>query len=185
MILTKFPKRLKEYKDWYSITSKSVNLLVFKLYVNNPFYYFKNKEIRLEDTQKDVYSLSEYKYQPDLNFVLDKPSGTWSLKIVSLNFIDFDCKNVIGIYLFNLFEEFIQTRNKFRQLKQKRKVKPDCLITTSRYDLAKRNFLEIRKLLNHHSNVNYQFEEIKDYCLYLINLGVKVSDFKKIDTSLM
>lgn len=56
-----------------------------------------------------------------------------------------------------------------------------CSADDTSYESAKKDLFEIRNVINTCSNFSPVFQEIKEYCIYLVNIGITSEDFIKKD----
>lgn len=178
MHLEFLPKRLKKFKKFWIVREVVVEVLRCTDEHDNVIHYYNSNESL---KTSGYYTPSSYKPNINLNIILDKPKASWSLRSVYTEVIDFDPSGEIGHYLFSLFEYFSVMHKTFKWAKQVYKANPDSEDLKANYESAKKDLFEIRNVINTCSKFSPVFEEIKEYCMYLVNIGVTSEDFIKKD----
>lgn len=178
MHLESLPKRLKKFKKFWVVKEVVVEVLRCTDEHNNVIHYYNSNESL---KTSGYYTPSSYEPNINLNIILDKPKASWSLRSVYTEVIDFDSSGEIGHHLFSLFEYFSVIHKTFKWSKQVYKANPDSELFKDRYEKTKQDLLEIRKILNEWSKFSPIFKEIKEYCMYLVNIGITIEDFIKKD----
>lgn len=177
MYLESLPKKLNQFAEFWGTREIYVSVLESVDLNSNVVYYYNNEQFK----NKGYYTIDSYEPNVDLNFILAKEPASWKIKTRGIRVIDFDSSGEIGSYLFSLFEYFSIHKIAFKEAKQRYKSNPNCLNVKHEYDEFKKDLLEIRNVLNTHSKFNPNFDQIRNYCMYLINIGVTSDDFKKKD----
>lgn len=177
MHLESLPKKLKKFEKFWTVKKTYVDILLSTDVNNSTIQYYNDKPLK----SGGYYTVSSYEPNVNFNVVLEKDPSTWKLCSFQINVIDFDSSGEIGHYLFSLFEYFCIIQKTYKYSKQVYKTNLDSKLLKDQYERAKKDLFEVRNVINTCSKFSPVFEEIREYCMYLVNIGITSEDFKKKD----